>query len=327
MFAGYKQTDGRGRKAKAPVDIRNRSGLPPPSDRESSVLPPPSDRESSVLPPPSYRESSVLPPPEDRESSVLPPPADRESSVLASSSRRESSIPAPPPARSRSTTHTAGLSPPPARSRTSSHAPPLARSRISSNASFSRVTSSVPKGRVSFAQPPPARFSSVLEKSGETIGTPSSSVVNIEDHEESALIAFLQNFHLEAGKKYAQALWNDEGNPDDNELPLTKGEVLEILDTSTEGWWFGRKLKPNGSPLFQGLFPSNLVKEVESEIILEALRLSNIQLDGASATAAPAADMPGMPEMPDLPDLPALPDLPDLPGLPDLPDVPGPPDL
>jgi hypothetical protein len=62
---------------------------------------------------------------------------------------------------------------------------------------------------------------------------------------------------FDSAKKYARAVWDDEGCSEDGEISLIKGELIEVQDASADtGWWYGRKVDTGT----KGLFPSNLVK-------------------------------------------------------------------
>lgn len=56
-------------------------------------------------------------------------------------------------------------------------------------------------------------------------------------------------------KQLVRVLWDDDGDAANDEISLTKGEVIDIINSSdSEGWWYGRR-----SDGVEGILPYNLV--------------------------------------------------------------------
>uniref|UniRef100_A0A8C4Q6C0 SH3 domain-containing protein n=1 Tax=Eptatretus burgeri TaxID=7764 RepID=A0A8C4Q6C0_EPTBU len=66
-----------------------------------------------------------------------------------------------------------------------------------------------------------------------------------------------------ADQKRCKALYDYQADNED-ELSLTKGDILEITNTNIgeDGWWEGRIMEKNGKP---GIFPQNFVKVLSQD--------------------------------------------------------------
>lgn len=91
------------------------------------------------------------------------------------------------------------------------------------------------------------------------------------------------------GKKtYVEVQWDDDGNMEDDEIPLVKGELIEVKDMSdAEGWWYGVKLS---NRKIEGLFPYNLIKVLDLGALKAELQAKQDALDETENAAYEAAE-------------------------------------
>ncbi|EPY50183.1 App1 protein [Schizosaccharomyces cryophilus OY26] len=87
----------------------------------------------------------------------------------------------------------------------------------------------------------------------------------------------------ESSSKTPALVIYDYSPEEENELELTEGEKIQILDFVDEGWWFGEN--SNGK---QGLFPSNYVELLQEEKIAPAQAPESNVEDGSGQTSVKA---------------------------------------
>ncbi|KZS92367.1 hypothetical protein SISNIDRAFT_486408 [Sistotremastrum niveocremeum HHB9708] len=64
------------------------------------------------------------------------------------------------------------------------------------------------------------------------------------------------------GSVKARAIWSyNENGSDPNDLTMSEGDIVEILEEVNQDWWRGRVTKTGR----EGLFPSNYVEKLEGE--------------------------------------------------------------
>lgn len=90
---------------------------------------------------------------------------------------------------------------------------------------------------------------------------PSHRLVTLAEIKEQEIVRYRALFTspgFSLTKKYVEVLFNDPGALEDGEMPLTKGEFIEVeLEKSeTPEWWHGSKVADRS---MSGLFPNNYV--------------------------------------------------------------------